>query len=98
MALARHVWLSGLEQKPDGLFNRKSAPDAPENWFREDPAYAAELFALEVHPYYKPGQKIYIVAVEDENGIARRFEVTVRRVFETASRELSCAHLNKKDG
>lgn len=63
------IWSHGAA-KPDGLFNKHECPDAPENWFREEPKLAAELFGLELGKTCK-------VYTQDEAGKIKVFQVVV---------------------
>lgn len=70
MALADKVWGPGETEPPDGVLTHLTS--APKNWFREKPAYAAELYAME------RGSKMpsrYEVKVRDEDGVVHRFAV-----------------------
>jgi len=46
MPLTVKIWRDG-ESEPEGLFNQRMCPNAPPNWFREEPRVAAQLYALE---------------------------------------------------
>ncbi len=70
MSLAAKVWGPGEPEPPDGVLTHLTS--APVNWFREEPAYAAELYALERGPRM-PSE--YLVHVRDVDGLLHRFIV-----------------------
>ena len=72
-AVAAKVWCPANEPEPMGLFNRATCPQAPANWFREEPADAAELFGLEI------GVGDFEVHVLDTAGVLHRFNVSTAR-------------------
>lgn len=75
MATTVHIWASD-EVPPSSLFNRGTCPAAPPHWFREEPAYAAELYGLE----RGPGQ--YVIYIIDAEGASHRFDVKVQQTIE----------------
>lgn len=76
MSNAIKVWCPDDEGKPEGLFNKYACPDAPANWFREEPALAAELFALERWGS-TPSTITRRVIVLDEQHVEHTFQTTV---------------------
>lgn len=75
MNIAAKVWAYD-EPEPEGLFNKATCPEAPPNWFREEPEYAAELYALE-RGTHRGARTAYKINVLDEDGKLHRFEVEV---------------------
>lgn len=74
MILAAKVWASD-ENEPEGLFNKTSCPTAPPNWFREEPVYAAELYALE--RYGRSPKREMVIHVRDTDGVTHTFRAEV---------------------
>jgi hypothetical protein len=70
MALADRVWGPGETEPPEGVLTRLVT--APPNWFREEPAYAAELYALERGAMMPPEYTVY---VRDVKGVLHVFSV-----------------------
>ncbi len=70
MAETAKVWGPGEPEPPDGVLTHLTS--APANWFREEPAYAAELYALERGAKMPPE---YLVHVRDVGGVLHRFVV-----------------------
>ncbi len=70
VVLAAKVWGPGEPEPQDGVLTHMTS--APPNWFREEPAYAAELYALERGAKMPPEYTVY---VRDLNGILHRFKV-----------------------
>lgn len=85
MIVAEKIWCPAYEAQPEGLFNKATCPEAPANWFREDPEYAAQLFAMERFNR-KEGSATYVVHVLDNQSKLHVFtlqvglELTVRAV------------------
>lgn len=88
MSQAVKVWCPARETEPEGLFNKATCPDAPANWFREDPEYAAELYALELHGELakavsrvpgmpKRSHVQFDITVVDDQGATHKFAVEV---------------------
>ncbi len=82
MPTAVKVWREGLPEPEDGdVTDIDSIPGGRDGgWLREDPAYAAELYALEVYPTMtRPGgePKVVRVAVLDDTGSRRTYAVTL---------------------
>lgn len=75
MNLAAKVW-AGDEGQPEGLFNKATCPNAPANWFREEPPYAAELYAMERFDRKSPNSRM-TVYVLDTAGVLHTFNVQV---------------------
>jgi hypothetical protein len=71
VAIAKKVW-SADEVRPPGelVTNLKTVPS--QNWLREEPRYAAELYALE------RGEGKYIIFVDDEDDHLHRFVFEVK--------------------
>lgn len=74
MTIATKVWCPALEPQPKGLFNRSTCPHAPPGWFREEPEYAAELYALELG-----GEAERVIQVVDTIGAVFTFKVSTKR-------------------
>lgn len=70
MSDAAKVWGPGEPEPPDGVLTHLTS--APANWFREEPKYAAELYALE-RGSRMPSE--YLVHVRDVDGDLHRFMV-----------------------
>jgi hypothetical protein len=70
MALAARVWGPGEPEPPEGVLTHLTS--APPNWFREEPAYAAELYALERGAKMPPEYTVY---VRDVNGVLHLFKI-----------------------
>lgn len=83
MALAAKVCGPGEPEPPDGVLTHLTS--APANWFREDPAYAAELYALE-RGARMPSE--YVVRVRDVDGVLRLFKVRAALELSVRVREL----------
>lgn len=73
--IATKVWCPADEAEPEGLFNKASCPEAPPNWFREEPEVAAELYAMERHSGRH--QTEYEVLVRCDQGKLHKFTVKV---------------------
>lgn len=72
MLVTTKIWAED-EAMPEGLFNKTTLPNAPPNWFREDPVYAAELYGLE------RGTGQYNLNVLDDEGNIHHFKIEVVR-------------------
>jgi hypothetical protein len=70
VAIAAKVWGPGEPEPPDGVLTHLTS--APPNWFREEPAYAAELYALE-RGSRMPAE--YEVHVRDVKGVLHDFKI-----------------------
>jgi len=81
MATCVKIWDPDREPKPEGLFNRKTCPEAPPRWFEEEPEYAAELFGLET----KRNGTLKII---DANGETHEIRVEVSREFHAETRKI----------
>jgi hypothetical protein len=83
VSLAAKVWGPGELEPPDGVLTHLTS--APANWFREDPAHSAELYALERGPRM-PSE--YLVYVRDVDGLLHRFIVRAALELVVRVREL----------
>lgn len=77
--VTKKVWCPTIEPEPEGLFNKGTCPDAPKNWFREEPAVAAELYALELGGGRGHYTTKYEIRVLDEGGTYHRFQTETCR-------------------
>lgn len=73
---ATKVWELG-QPEPEGLFDPKACPTAPKNWFREDPAYAAQLYAMEIRMCGRRPAGVITVCVLDNADTLHEFKVRV---------------------
>lgn len=73
MIRAVKVWCPRDEFEPEGLFNKATCPDTPDQWFAEDPEYAAQLYGI------TRGEGDYEIHVLDSDGVLHRFNTRVRR-------------------
>jgi hypothetical protein len=80
-ALAAKVWRWSSPEPPDGTvtdINTRSP-----QWFLEEPVYAAELYALELHLQPKDrGLEAVRVNVKDTDGVVHVFDVELRKTVE----------------
>jgi len=79
MSLCARVWAQDEAEPSDGMSNLTTAP---KNWFRETPAYAAELYSLErwlpdTRASFEPIERV--VYVRDDAGRLHKFDVRLRR-------------------
>ncbi len=77
--LTKKVWCPAIESEPEGLFNRDTCPDASAQWFHEEPACAAELYALELGSGDEPHVGKLEIHVIDKGGTLHRFQTETRR-------------------
>ncbi len=86
MSVAAKVWGPGEQEPPDGVLTHLTS--APPNWFREDPEYAAELYALErgIGDRCMPDE--YQVLVRDTDGALHAFAVRPRMELHVSVRRL----------
>lgn len=92
--VAAKVWCPEEEAEPEGIVPPEM--DAPPNWFREDPAYAAELYVLEKELQTTRPDPMALekterhVRVIDTQGKTHDFHTTarVRRELEVAVRPM----------
>jgi hypothetical protein len=92
MALTAKIWEPAFEEKPVDLFNKKRVPDAPPSWFKENPAKAAELYALELghpNPHGDPIKRR--IHVEDSDGALHVFDVVVYWAINARVRKMLAA-------
>lgn len=72
--LAAKVWGED-ELEPEGLFNKQRFPHVPDSWWREEPRYVAELYALERAGEAGRERTKRRVHVIDEGGVKHVFDV-----------------------
>lgn len=80
MTRAIKVWELG-KPEPEGLFDRQACPNAPANWFAEDPALAAQLYAMEISGEGRPDGPVTVCVLDDASTL-HEFKVRVAHVLD----------------
>jgi hypothetical protein len=84
--MAIRCWRTG-HPEPEGDSDLPTGT-IPTHWFKEEPAFAAELYALECGIPNDKADITIPVSVRDERGVVRNFQVRLIRTIEAKVEEL----------